>query len=143
MTHNLVLNGSWQSRDTLGQYFFTNNFALSRGYPGVDFPRMGKLAANYHVPLLYPDWGFGNILYFLRVRANVYFDYSAVKSLRTGVSTPLRSTGMELFFDTRLWNQQPVSFGIRYARLLDANAFQSRPSANQWEFILPINLIPN
>jgi hypothetical protein len=143
MTHNLVLNGSWQSRDTLGQYFFTNNFARSRGYPGVDFPRMGRVSANYHFPLFYPDWGFGNILYFLRLRANVYYDYSAVKSLRSGISTPLRSTGMELYFDTRLWNQQPISFGIRYARLLDADAFQNQPGANQWEFILPLNLIPN
>ena len=25
---------------------------------------MWKLSANYHFPIVYPDWGFGNILYF-------------------------------------------------------------------------------
>ena len=57
-------------------------------------------------------------MYFLRVRANLFFDYSTVKSLRTGTETDLRSTGVEIYFDTRWWNQQFVSFGFRYSRLL-------------------------
>jgi hypothetical protein len=106
---------------------------------------MWKAAVNYHLPLFYPDLGLANIVYFLRVRANLFYDYSTVKSLRTGISQPLRSAGTEIFFDTRWWNQQPVSFGIRYSRLFDASFFNSANSTlnpNQWEFVLPINLIP-
>jgi hypothetical protein len=33
---------------------------------------------NYHLPLLYPDWGFGNIVYFLRVRGNAFYDFTKV-----------------------------------------------------------------
>jgi hypothetical protein len=141
--HNLVLGASYQARDTLGQYFYTNNFALSRGYPGLDYPLMARLSANYHFPLFYPDAGLGNVVYFLRVRANTWFDVTGLKSLRAGTTTMLRSTGVEIYFDTRWWNEQPISFGIRYSRLLDADEFQNPPGKNQWEIILPLNLIPN
>jgi hypothetical protein len=141
-THSLVLNGSYQSRDTLGEYFFTNNFALARGYPGVDFPRMWKWGVNYHFTIAYPDWGFGQVLYFLRLRANVFYDNSTVKSLRTGITTPLRSVGSEVYFDVKLWNQQALSLGFRYSRLLDTDNYPNPVNANQWEFIIPLNLIP-
>jgi hypothetical protein len=141
--HNLVFGASYQARDTLGQYFFTNNFALSRGYPGLDYPRMARLSANYHFPLFYPDFGFGNVIYFLRVRANTWFDATGLKSLRSGTTTLLRSTGVEIYFDTRFWNEQAISFGVRYSRLLDADEFANPLGKNQWEIILPLNLIPN
>ena len=138
-THNLLLQAAWQGRDTALNYIYTNNFPFARGYTRPNFPRMWRLAANYHFPLLYPDWGFGNIVYFRRVRANAYFDHSATKSLRTGVTRYFNSTGVEVFFDTRWWNQQNLSFGFRYSRLLDQDLGGRAP--NQWEFILPINLL--
>ena len=141
--HSIVVNGAYQARDTLGQYFFTNNFALARGYPGVDFPRMWKYGVNYHFTIAYPDAGFANILYVLRVRANLFYDASYAKSLRLKTTRPLRSFGTELYFDTKWWNQQNISFGIRYSRLLDADQFQKHPNPNQWEIIIPLNLIPN
>jgi hypothetical protein len=141
VNHNLVLNAAYQARDTTGEYFFDNDFPFSRGYPGVDLPRMWKWGLNYHLPLLYPDWGFGQIVYFLRVRANAFFDHTTVKSLRTGTKTPLRSTGVELYFDTRWWNQQPVTFGVRYCRLLDADSYVNPPNVNRWEFIMPVLIL--
>ena len=140
--HSLVLTGAYQSRDTARQYLFSNNFPMSRGYSDLNFPRMWKWGVNYHIPLLYPDWGFGQIVYFQRIRANVFYDQSYMKSLRTGVTTSLASTGVEIYFDTKWWNQQPVSFGVRYSRLLDADAFANPPNANVFEFVLPVNLIP-
>jgi hypothetical protein len=137
-----VLGASYQARDTLSEYFFTNNFAIARGYPGIDFPRMWKGAVNYHFTIAYPDWGLANVVYFQRVRANVFFDYSAVKSLRNSTITPLRSVGTEVYFDTKWWNQQAISLGFRYSRLLDTESYQNPPNENQWEFIIPINLFP-
>jgi hypothetical protein len=140
--HSLVLTGAYQLRDTARQYLFSNSFPLSRGYPDANFPRMWKWGVNYHVPIVYPDWGFAQIVYFMRVRANLFYDQSYLKSLRTGVTTSLASTGVEIFFDTKWWNQQPVSFGFRYSRLLDTDAYATAPNANQFEFILPVNLFP-
>lgn len=138
-THNLVIDGAYQLRDTSKQYYFTNNFPVSRGYDNVDYPRMWKLGVNYHFPLWHPDWGFANIVYFLRIRANAFYDYSNVKSLRYNTNTPLRSFGTEIYFDTRWWNQQPITFGIRYSRLIDYEREGLQP--NRFELILPVTIL--
>jgi hypothetical protein len=137
--HSLVVSAAYQQRDTLQQYLFSNNFPFSRGYMAIDFPRMWKLGANYHLPIAYPEWGFGNIVYFSRIRINAFYDYTVGKSLRTGTEYVFASTGTELYFDTRWWNQQSVTFGIRYSHLLN-NEFRGVTQPNVWEFILPVNL---
>lgn len=144
-THNLVLNAAYQKRDTLTDYSFGSSFPMSRGYFGINsyvFPEMFKWGVNYHMPLVYPDFGIGNIVYFQRLRVNGFFDYTYLKYYRQKLSVndaELRSTGAEIFFDTKWWNEYNVSFGIRYSRLLDTDRVRLDP--NQWEFILPINLL--
>ncbi len=137
--HNIVLTAAYQQRDTMNQYLFSNNFPFSRGYTAVDFPRIWKVGANYHFPFLYPDRGFGNILYFQRIRGNGFYDYTQTKSLRTGTKYNFSTIGAEIFFDTKWWNQQPVSFGIRYSHLLDKE-YRGTTNPNQWEVILPVGL---
>jgi hypothetical protein len=138
--HHLVLFGSVQSRDTVRGQFFTDNFSFARGYSAVNFPRTFRLSANYHLPLVYPEFGIGNIVYFLRVRANAFYDYTRGKSLRTGRTFPVRSAGTEIYFDTKVWNLFPFSFGIRYSRLLDIDLVDPRRNANQFELVLPMDL---
>ncbi|HEY6976694.1 MAG TPA: hypothetical protein VH396_10425 [Chitinophagaceae bacterium] len=138
-THNIVLNFAYQARDTAGKYFFTNNFPFSRGYDAIDLPRVWKIGGNYHFPLLHPDWGFGNIVYFLRIRANAFYDYTDAKSLRNDTHYKFRSYGGEIYFDTKWWNQQPLTFGIRYSHLLDNEIAGLQP--NQWEIILPVTIL--
>ncbi|MEY3351550.1 MAG: hypothetical protein RIQ50_1661 [Bacteroidota bacterium] len=142
-THSFVTSISFQGRDTLRQYLFTNIYPTARGYQSFDFPRMWRYSFNYHLPLAYPDWGFANIVYFQRVRSNLFFDQSNLKSLRTGNVTQLRSAGVEVYFDTRWWNQQKVSFGVRYSRLLDNDLFINKINTNNWQFIMPVDLFPN
>ena len=137
-THSIVINLAYQFRDTSGKYYFDNNFPFSRGYSAVDYPRLFKAGVNYHFHLFYPDWGCGNIVYFLRVRGNMFYDFTQATSLRTGNRYNFNSTGAEIFFDTKWWNQQPISFGIRYSRLLNTDVKQV--NANQWSFIVPLNL---
>ena len=100
---------------------------------------MWKVGGNYHFPIAYPDRGFGNIVYLLRLRGNVFYDYSEVKSLRTGVAYPFRTVGGELYFDTKWWNQLALSIGIRYGRLMDNELVGLAP--NQYEIVLPVNLL--
>jgi hypothetical protein len=137
--HSLVLAAAWQSRDTIQDYSFSSNFPFSRGYWAVNFPRMWKVGANYHLPLWLPDWGLGQIVYFKRIRANLFYDLTGGKSLRTGITTRFATTGAELFFDTRWWNQQPVTFGLRYNHLLNKE-LTGTTQPNIWEIILPVNL---
>jgi hypothetical protein len=139
---SLVLNGAWQQRDTMRQYIFSNAFPLSRGYPGVDYPHMWKTGVNYHFTMAYPDIGLLQMAYLLRIRGNLFYDHSWVKSLRQQRVWSLRSVGAELHLDTKWWNQLPVNFGVRYARLLDTEIYTNKPSLNRWELVIPVGLIP-
>ncbi|HRQ51718.1 MAG TPA: hypothetical protein PLR74_14325, partial [Agriterribacter sp.] len=140
VNHSFVFGAAFQARDTADQYRFSNQFPFARGYHGVDAPRMWKGSVNYHFPLVYPDWGIAQLVYFSRIRANLFFDYARAKNLRTGDIHSFRSAGTEVFFDTKWWNQQPVTLGVRYTHLLDkANAGIISPHV--WEFILPVDLI--
>lgn len=137
-THSLVLNASLQNRDTLQNYFFSNKFEAARGYESYQFARNWKIGATYHFPVCYPDIGFKNIVYFLRIRGAVFFDYAQGGGIAKSNQYIFRSAGAEIYFDTKWWNQQPVTFGFRYSRLLDYKYTLQQP--NQWAFIVPVNL---
>jgi hypothetical protein len=141
-THSLMFAAAFQQRDTLNNARFSNNFPFSRGYTAENFYRMWRWSANYQLPLVYPEWGIGNIVYFMRIRTNLYYDYTKAIDFFGNGSTyngQFRSFGSEVFFDTNWWNQLPISFGIRYSRLLDPD-FEGR-GPNQWELILPLNIL--
>lgn len=142
VNHNFVINIAYHKRDTSGEYSFPNNFPFSRGYESPNLRNMFKWGVNYHLPLAYPDAGLGNIVYLQRVRANLFFDNTVGKVAYTNglrINTDFRSTGTEIFFDTKWWNEFPVSFGIRYSYLLDDDLFGSE-GVNRFEFILPVDL---
>ncbi len=141
--HSLVINASFQQRDTLFN-LFSNNFSYSRGYEALSTRRMHKLGVNYHFPLWYPDLGIGNIIFLQRVRANTFYDHTVARARVNGILTNInnRSTGAEIYFDTRVWNALPVSFGFRVSHLLDRNLLNPGVK-NYFEFILPIGLIPD
>ncbi|HLF47342.1 MAG TPA: hypothetical protein VI548_13015, partial [Chitinophagaceae bacterium] len=138
--HHLVLNGSFQQRDTLRQ-LFSNRFAYSRGFNEFYFSRMWRLSANYHFPIWLPDWGFGNLLYIHRIRANGFYDFTKVYSRNKRVTADQRSAGLEFFFDTNWWNQYPLTFGVRISRLLDDDLATGN-KGSVFEFILPLSIFP-
>ncbi|MDX1938245.1 MAG: hypothetical protein SFU21_14080, partial [Flavihumibacter sp.] len=143
VTHSFVVNAAIAIRDKNNQVRFSNGFPFSIGYTTENLYRMYKIGANYHFPLLYPDWGFGNLVYFQRIRANTFYDFSRIKEFNRNnqlLTFDFRSAGAELFFDTKWWNELPLSFGLRYSRLLDADLFGNR-GKNWFEFVLPVNLL--
>ena len=141
-THSFVLAAAFQQRDSLQQVSFSNGLPFSRGYTAENFHQMYRLSGNYHFPLVYPDWGFGDMVYFLRIRANIFYDYTKALDFYNNGSqfnAQYRSFGTEIYFDTNWWNQLPISFGFRYSHLLDPDYLGRGP--NQWELILPITLL--
>jgi hypothetical protein len=102
---------------------------------------MWDLSANYHMPLVYPDWGFANILYLQRVRANAFYDFTKVYSRNKKASADQRSYGAELFVDTRWWNQYPLTFGFRVSRVLDYDQYDGF-RGTRYEIVLPVSILP-
>jgi hypothetical protein len=138
--HNLVLTGAVQKRDTVNiPPLFANRFSYSRGYIGRYFQKMWRASANYHLPLLYPDWGFANILYLQRVRVNLFYDFTRVYDQKS--SADQRSVGGELFVETKWWNQYPLTFGVRVSHLLDRDQFDGW-KGTIFEFVLPATILP-
>ncbi|MEO6917216.1 MAG: hypothetical protein ABI151_17695 [Chitinophagaceae bacterium] len=137
--HSLVLNAAFQQHDTLNQRSFTNSFPFSRGYTAENIRQMTKFGATYHLPLFYPDRGFGNIVYFLRVRGAAFYDHTKVMDARKNTAS-FRSTGGEVYFDTSWWNELPLSFGFRLSYLLDPDLYGGSGST-RFEFILPLNIL--
>jgi len=141
INHNLVLNGAYQKRDEDNNGNFSNDFPFSRGYSSVNFYQVYKAGANYNFPIVYPDAGFANAYYLLRIRGNAFFDYSQATLFNKGTpyNQNFRSTGAEVFFDSQIWNQLPFTFGIRYSHLLDTDIFGGSGN-NRIEIVLPLNI---
>jgi hypothetical protein len=138
--HNILLTGAVQEIDTLHSVF-GNRFSYARGYTGRYYSRMWGLSANYHFPLFYPDHGFANILYFQRVRANLFFDFTRVYSRNKSASRDQRSVGGEIFIDTKWWNQYPLTFGFRVSQLLDADLYDGY-KGTLFEIVMPVSIFP-
>jgi hypothetical protein len=139
--HSIVVAASMQQTDT-ANVVFSNRFANSRGYTDYYFTRMWRLSGNYHFPLFYPDWGFGNIIYFQRLRSNIFYDYTKVFAKDWKSNRNLRSVGAEIYFDSKVWNELPITFGFRVSHLLDADFSHHAAGRNVFEFIVPVDLIP-
>lgn len=140
--HSIVLSASWQETDT-NNVVFSNRFANSRGYDDYYFSRMWRVGANYHFPIFYPDFGFANLIYLQRMRGNLFYDFTKVYSNNKLAARNLKSVGTEIYFDTKVWNELPVSFGVRVSHLLDNGFSPADRKGNTWvEFIVPVNLIP-
>ncbi|HPZ89669.1 MAG TPA: hypothetical protein PLQ32_16260, partial [Flavihumibacter sp.] len=96
-------------------------------------------------PLCYPDVGAFQMVYLLRLRANLFYDHSIARDhsmFGNNNWQVYRSAGVELMADTKWWNQLPLSFGIRYARLLDADLpTSSYLGRNRFELIIPVNIL--
>lgn len=139
--HNLVINAAYQQRGRDDVINFSNNFPYSRGYTAENLYQLSKIGVNYHFPIVYPDAGVANAVYFLRVRGNAFYDYTHVNDFFNNGATfkaDFRSAGAEVFFDTKIFNQQNITIGVRYSRLLDRDLFGGR-GANQIELVLPVS----
>ena len=134
--HNIVLQAAYQKKDTMGRYSFTDNFVYARGYNEPFYNRIYKLGVNYHFPIAYPDWGFAQLLYLMRLRGNVFYDYSKANNWITREDVRYSSTGGELSFDTKIGNTIPFTFGVRYSHLLDPDP--AGAARNRIDFILPL-----
>ncbi|HMR84931.1 MAG TPA: hypothetical protein PKE30_17420, partial [Niabella sp.] len=138
--HSLVLNGALQYSGS-PERVFGNRTAFARGYGARDSAGLYTTRANYHFPVLYPDWGFANIFYLQRVRANLFYDYSVAFNKKNTEKAAVQSTGAEIYFDTKWWNQHPLTLGFRAGSLLTPV-----PGSNErkffFEFLLPTSLIP-
>ncbi|HEY2582686.1 MAG TPA: hypothetical protein VGI43_12810 [Mucilaginibacter sp.] len=140
INQNLVFNLAHQQKNKNEVINFSNDFPFSRGYVAENLDNMNKAGINYHFPIAYPDAVLANTIYFLRIRGNAFYDFTNVKDYYSDGSPfkgTFRSTGAELYFDTKIFNQGSVSFGFRYSYLIDRDVFGGT-GRNRFEIIVPV-----
>ncbi len=129
INHNLIVHADYKSDLEEGDFQFTSGLN-QRGLGIVPGDKIWRWSANYHLPLVYPDWGFAGIFYIYRIRSNVFFERT--RSILEGTATERSTTGMELVFDVNLVNELSTSLGIRYSYGLDQLS-----GIDLWEFFVP------
>ena len=139
INHNLVFNVAHQQKGSNNVIDFSNDFPFARGYVAENLHSMNKAGVDYHFPIAYPDAGLANTIYILRLRGDLFYDYTRVSDAFSDKSQfkNFRSTGAAIFFDTQWFNQLPISFGFRYSYLMDPDLFGGN-GRNRFEIILPV-----
>jgi len=141
--HNFVVTIAHQQKGSANEVIdFSNNFPFARGYTAENLYQLNGGGVNYHFPISYPDAGIANTIFLQRIRGNAFFDYTRANDFYTDGSqfkANFRSTGMEIYFDTKWFNQDAISFGFRYDRLLDPDLFGGN-GRNRFELIVPITV---
>jgi hypothetical protein len=140
--HSLVITAAHQQKDKNNAISFSNDFPFSRGYQAENLHDMNKIGANYHFPIAYPDAGFANTFYLLRIRGNAFYDFTRATDYYVNGSQfkgTFRSIGAEIFFDTKFFNQASISFGFRYSYLIDEDLFGGS-GHNRFELIVPVTI---
>ena len=85
-----LLDAGWSSADDIGALQPGDHDPKVRGFtlPNTELTFDGAVDPYFK--------GFANIVYLSRLRGNVFYDYSKVKSLRTGTQFNFSTLGTEL-----------------------------------------------
>jgi hypothetical protein len=103
-----------------GQLIYSNVIRTPRGYSNIRGNELYSLQANYELPLFYPDFSLGSLVYFKRLRTNIFTDFT---QSYVSTTTNYNSVGIDLLTDVHLLRFfSPVALGLRSA-YLDNNSF--------------------
>ena len=110
--HSLTLRGFFQKLYGDGVFGYTVRNLLPRGMAADFVPlRYAAAAADYQLPLAYPDGGIRSVVYFKRIRLNLCGDYARRRLLTADPDGRPRETdgdiwsyGAELLFDLNFFS---------------------------------------
>jgi len=119
--HNVLIGFSYKNESAWNQYQYLDVNTYPRGYGIPTCNWLATWQLNYHFPLIYPDIGFGGIVYLKRVRANLFSDYAfgSILNPSSGYvqNQSFTSIGGELIFDMNIIRLLPMSLGLRLTAL--------------------------
>jgi hypothetical protein len=108
------LYAGYQQRhdENLYSYSFANLISYPRGYSGAYDENLVSLGLNYKIPLWYPDFSLGSVIYLKRLKLNLFYDLANGKN--PGYVNVYQSTGCELTADFHFLRfVAPVEMGLR------------------------------
>lgn len=138
--HVVWLQFDYRKESSDNTFLFGDNFMYSRGYAAYISNWIYRIGVNYQLPIAYPDFGFGGLIYFNRVRTNLFADISKL-GMESG-QLDMNSVGLELIFDVKVLNIESFSFGLRWSyRLQEDPSYTVDPSRSKFGIFVPVNRI--
>lgn len=98
------------------RYAYTNLFTPARGYETIQSDQIESFKFDYQVPILNPDAVLSGVLYFKRLRLNLFVDYSCYSRLESNKEVNFNATSMgsDFWIDYHLFQWSvPLQFGYR------------------------------
>ena len=138
-SHSTLIETSFQYEDNQNEYKFANNFSSPYGY--YEFPAYNRIYSTrfkYLFPLLYPERGISNTIYFKRFYGSLFVNYSkSVFNLKPQNRVKeMNSIGGELFLDYTVLNKIALKVGIRYSYLLNSSI--GKNGSHQVDITIPV-----
>lgn len=119
--HGLNIYTGYQYRE-IGYYKFSGLVSYPRGITGAQDQELISLKATYALPIAYPDWSIGPVLYMKRIRANLFYDYAI--GYNPHIDNYYQSTGIDLITEVHILRfLAPIELGLRSIYLPDESKF--------------------
>ncbi len=117
--HSLSLEAAYEDQDP-GNYRFESAVLFPRGYDSAFHRRLWRLSLDYALPLAYPDFSLGPVMFLKRIWVNLFGDLGRASDPGLGTRR-YDSAGADLLFDACFFRTPvTVNFGVRAAyRFLD------------------------
>ena len=128
--HGVRVYSGFQQKENDGVYSFSDAIRYPRGWGKVNTTEMSSFAFDYKLPLFYPEWSVGGLVYLKRITASLFADYANLKGYyyENGVasgtySSTISSVGAELLGDMHFLRfYAPVQMGFRTSYLPQKNS---------------------
>lgn len=131
--HGIRIYQGYQEKAFVQSYGFSNFVRSPRGVHWYQNNRMYSLAADYRMPLVYPDLGIGKLVYVKRIKTSLFYDYAwysvPVKdrnrvTISNGHQFMANSLGMDLTSDLHVLRFfAPIEVGVRSVYLPQSRTY--------------------
>jgi hypothetical protein len=120
--HSITLEAAYEQNNGEyrgGLYSIGTDIEFVRGYEKPFADTYRNLKAIYTLPLFYPDFSLGPILYLKRMHTSLFYDYG--EAIANAEINYYQSVGFDLNFEFNPLRQimLPLSVGFRYSYLLE------------------------
>jgi len=124
----------YQVKTFSSSYSFSDFVRYPRGFHGYQNNKMYSISTDYKIPLFYPDFSFGKLAYFKRIKSSFFYDWAWLSIPvvdNEGVIYPnahemkMQSLGIELTGDLNVLRFfAPIQLGFRTIYRPEFNDFQ-------------------
>lgn len=127
--HGINVYAGYQRREAT-DYKFPDLLPYPRGMNDLQHEELLSFRGTYALPIAYPDWSIGPLIYLKRIRAMLFYDYSIGSD--QDVQQYYSSAGADLLFETHVLRFfAPIEMGVR-------GIYLPNDGELDWQFLISV-----